>query len=77
MSIIMESSNVELNSLYVEMGLGDYFESIIRELPILKKGKIEFVLLDHYLTPEHICVVTRRDKKMFHFQSAFLNMQFS
>jgi len=75
--VIMESSNVELSSLYVEMGLGISFASIVRELPIFKKRKIEFVLLDHYLTAEHICVATRRDKKMYSFQSAFLNMLFS
>ena len=75
--VIMESSNVELSSLYVEMGFGVSFASIVRELPIFKKRKIEFVLLDHYLTAEHICVVTRRDKKMNSFQSAFLNMLFS
>ena len=74
--VIMESSNVELSSLYVEMGLGVSFASIARELPIFKKRKIELVLLDHYLTAEHICVATRRDKKMYSFQSAFLNLLF-
>jgi DNA-binding transcriptional LysR family regulator len=75
--VVMESSNVELSSVYVEMGLGVSFASIVRELPIFKKRKIEFVLLDHYLTAESICVATRRDKKMYPFQSAFLNMLFS
>ncbi|MGD0884932.1 MAG: LysR family transcriptional regulator [Thermodesulfovibrionales bacterium] len=75
-SVIMESSNVELSSLYVEMGLGVSFASIVRELPVFKKRKIEFVLLNHYLTAEHICVVTRRDKKMYSFQDAFLTMLF-
>ena len=32
--VIMESSNVELSSLYVEMGFGVSFASIVRELPI-------------------------------------------
>ncbi|MGO9611717.1 MAG: LysR substrate-binding domain-containing protein [Dissulfurispiraceae bacterium] len=75
--VIMESSNVELSSLYVEMGLGVSFASIVRELPVFKKRKIEFVLLDHYLRAEYICVATRRDKKMYSFQGAFLNMLFS
>ena len=75
--VIMESSNVELSSLYVEMGLGVSFASIVRELPVFKKRKIEFVLLDHYLRAEHICVVTRRDKKSDSFQDAFLSILFS
>ena len=75
--VIMESSNVELSSLYVEMGLGVSFASIVKELPILKKRKIEFVLLDDYLKAEHVCVATRRDKKMNSVQDAFLNMLFS
>jgi DNA-binding transcriptional LysR family regulator len=75
--VIMESSNVELSSLYVEMGLGVSFASIARELPVFKKRKLEFVLLDHYLTAEHICMVTRRDKKMGSFQEAFIDMLFS
>jgi len=75
--VIMESSNVELSSLYVEMGLGVSFASIVRELPVLKRRKLEFVLLDHYLSAEHLCVATRRDKKMHSFQDAFLDMLFS
>jgi DNA-binding transcriptional LysR family regulator len=75
--VIMESSNVELSSLYVEMGLGVSFASVVRVLPVFKKRKIEVVLLDHYLEAEHICLTTRRDKKMFSFQEAFLDVLFS
>ena len=74
--VIMESSNVELSSLYVEMGLGVTFASIVRDLAVFKKRKIAVVLLDHYLTAEHICVATRRDKEMHSFQIRFLNMLF-
>src|SRR5271157_2357405 len=69
--VTMESSNVELSALYVEMGLGISFASIVRELSVFKKRKIEFVLLDHYLRSEYICTATRRDKKMNSFQDAF------
>jgi DNA-binding transcriptional LysR family regulator len=76
-SVIMESPNVELSSLYVEMGLGVSFGSIIRDLPVFRKRKLAFVSLDHYLTAEHICMITRRDKKLSSFQEAFLDMLFS
>jgi DNA-binding transcriptional LysR family regulator len=75
-SVVMESSNVELSALYVEMGLGVSFASIVRDLPIFKKRKIESVFLDHYLTAEHICVATRRDKKMNSYDNAFLTTLF-
>jgi DNA-binding transcriptional LysR family regulator len=37
--VVMESSNIELSSLYVEMGLGISFASIVKELPTLKNLK--------------------------------------
>ena len=72
--VIMESSNIELSSLYVEMGLGLAFASVVRELPVFKERRLNYIPLSHYLTPEQICVVTRRDKRMSTFQGAFLDM---
>ena len=37
--IIMESSNVELSSLYVEMGLGISFATVVSDLPHAGKKK--------------------------------------
>ncbi len=72
--VIMESSNVELSSLYVEMGLGVSFASIVKGLPVFKKRKLGQVSLSHYLGSENICIVTRRDKKLTSYQEAFLSM---
>ena len=47
--IVMESSNVELSSLYVEMGLGISFATVVKDLPELKKRKLAFLPMDHLL----------------------------
>ncbi len=74
-SVIMESSNIELSSLYVEMGLGVSFASIVKGLPVFKKRKqLGYVSLRHYLGFEHICIATRKDKKTTAYQEAFLTM---
>jgi len=74
--VVMESSNVELSSRYVEMGLGVSFASIVENLPIFKMRKLKYVSLSQYITPEHICIITRKDKRMTSFQDSFLNMLF-
>ncbi|MCL4477461.1 MAG: LysR family transcriptional regulator [Nitrospirae bacterium] len=75
--VVMESSNIELSSLYVEMGLGVSFASIVRDLPVFKKRKLEYLSLSHFLVPEYICIAARKDKKMTSFQDSFLDMLFS
>lgn len=72
--IIMESSNVELSSLYVEEGLGVSFATIVRDLPELMERKLEFVSLNHIFDPGHIAVVMRKDKLLTSFKSAFINI---
>lgn len=72
--IIMESSNVELSSVYVEMGLGVSFATIARDLPAFKSRKLEFIPLAHYFKPEHITVIIRKDKALTLFQRAFLDI---
>ena len=75
--VIMESSNIELSSLYVEMGLGVSFASIVRDLPVFKQRRLECISLSHLLTSEFICIVTRKDKQLTSFQKSFLDMLFS
>ncbi|MQL50870.1 LysR family transcriptional regulator [Desulfofundulus thermobenzoicus] len=72
--IIMESSNVELSSLYVEMGLGISFATIVRDLPGLKHRKLEFISLSHIFEPAYLAVVVRKDKILTSFKRAFLNV---
>jgi DNA-binding transcriptional LysR family regulator len=70
--IVMESSNVELSAVYVEMGLGISFASVVREFASLKNRKLEFVPLGHYFKPEHIGIIMRKDKQLARFHKAFL-----
>lgn len=75
--VIMESSNIELSSLYVEMGLGVSFASIVKDLPVLKKKKVEFISLSHLLPTDYICIATRKDKHLTSYQQSFLDMLLS
>ena len=74
--IIMESSNVELSSLYVEMGLGISFATIVKGLPELKKRKLVFLPIDHLFKPDYIAVVMRKDKTMISYKNAFIKILF-
>lgn len=72
--ILMESSNVELSSMYVEMGLGISFATVVRELPVLEQRELQFLPLDHYFEPDCICIVTRREKKLLFYQQDFVDL---
>ncbi len=72
----MESSNVELSSLYVEMGLGISFATVAMDLPGLKKRKVEFLSMDHLFKPDYIAVVVRKDKTLISYKSDFIKILF-
>jgi len=75
-NIIMESSNVELSSAYVEMGLGISFATVAVDLPGLKKRKLEFLPVDHLFKPNYISVVMRKDKTLISYKSDFIKILF-
>ena len=74
--IIMESSNVELSSLYVEMGLGISFATVASDLPLPEKRKLAFLPLSHYFPPDYLAVIMRKDKVLAPYKEAFLEMLF-
>jgi len=74
--IVMESSNVELTSLYVEMGLGISFATVVRDLPALEKRNLAFIPMNTLLKPDFIAVVMRRDKVLTSYKSSFINILF-
>ena len=74
--IVMESSNVELSSLYVEMGLGISFATVVKDLPELKKRKLEFLPMDHIFKPDYIVVVMRKGKTLISYKDAFVKILF-
>jgi DNA-binding transcriptional LysR family regulator len=74
--LIMESSNVELSSLYVEMGLGISFATVVTGLPMAEKRKLAFIPMDHYFPADYIAVVMRKDKVLAPHKQAFLEILF-
>jgi DNA-binding transcriptional LysR family regulator len=74
--VIMESSNVELSSLYVEMGLGISFATVASHLPLPEKRKLAFIPLSHYFPPDYLAVILRKDKVLAPHKQAFLEMLF-
>ena len=72
--IVMESSNVELTSLYVEMGLGISFATVVIDLPALKQRKLEFLPMDQLFKPDYIAAVMRRDRTLSTHKSSFLTI---
>jgi len=70
--LLLESTNVELTSRYVEMGLGLGFASVVRELPELAARKLEFLPLNHYFPDDYLAVLQRRDKVLSPFQEDFV-----
>ena len=72
--IVMESSNVELTSLYVEIGLGISFATIVRDLPALKQRRLEFLPMNQLFKPDYIALVMRKDKTLGSYKSSFINI---
>ncbi len=74
--IIMESSNVELSSLYVEMGLGVSFATIVKDLPELKERRLELLPMDNLFKPDYIVAVMRKGKTLISHKNAFIKILF-
>ncbi|KMY68632.1 hypothetical protein AAU61_03090 [Desulfocarbo indianensis] len=70
--VVMESSNVELSSLYVEKGLGVSFATVIQGAPWLKQKNLAFVPLAGDFPPDHLAIAMRPRKRLLPHQKAFL-----
>lgn len=75
-NLVMESANVELSALYVEMGLGVSFATLARDLPEMPRRNLAFLPLPRYFKPDHLAVVLRRDKVLTLYKKAFINLLF-
>jgi DNA-binding transcriptional LysR family regulator len=75
--VIMESSNVDLSSLYAEMGLGVSFATVVRDLEILKNRNLELIPLDHCFEPDHIAVIPCKKWRLSSHKAAFLSLLLS
>jgi DNA-binding transcriptional LysR family regulator len=74
--VILESSNVELSSLYVEMGLGISFATVVRDLPALRQRRLKFIPVAGLPESDHIAVVMRKDKTLPSYKKSFLDILF-
>ncbi|MGC8490847.1 MAG: LysR family transcriptional regulator [Syntrophobacteraceae bacterium] len=72
--VIMESSNVELSSVYVELGLGVACASIVREGTQLASRNLRFLSLSHLFKPEFLALVMRKEKVMGAHMQAFIQL---
>jgi DNA-binding transcriptional LysR family regulator len=72
--VIMESANVELTALYVEMGLGIGFATISQDFMPQKGRKLAFLPLDHYFLPGDIVVIMKELKALSPYKQAFLDI---
>ncbi len=73
--VIMESSNVELSSIYCEMGLGLSFATIVEDIPAMetvKKRNLVFIPLSPYFEPDYIELVMRRNTALPSHRKAFV-----
>ncbi|MDD3579996.1 MAG: LysR family transcriptional regulator [Desulfobacca sp.] len=75
--IIMESSNVELSSLYVEMRLGISFATMVRDLSRPQPRQLAFIPLPQYFKPNYLALVMRKDKFLPPYQKAWIELLLS
>lgn len=74
--VVMESSNVELSSLYVELGLGISFATVVKDLPLSGQRSLAFLPMSHFVAPDFIAVLHRKDKIISAYMQAFLDLLF-
>jgi DNA-binding transcriptional LysR family regulator len=75
--VVMESSNVELSSLYVELGLGISFATIVKDFPLVRQRSLAFLPMHDYVAPDFIAVILRKDKIVSTYMQAFLDLLFT
>ncbi len=71
--VLMESSNVELSALYVELGLGISFATVAGNLP-LPGRRLTFLPLGREFPVDHLAVIRRRDKVLPDYGKEFLGL---
>lgn len=72
--VVMESSNVELSSLYVARGVGISFATIRTDAPEPVREGLGFIPLDHYFPRDFIAVITRSPEIGQRYKREFLEM---
>lgn len=71
--VVMESSNVELSSIYVEKGLGISFASVVEGMDVLKNRKLNFIPLEAFFEPEQLSLVMRHKDAFTGYRKGFID----
>ncbi len=71
--VIMESSNVELSSRYVEAGIGIAFASIAKGLNPLKGRRLRFIAMSGFIEKDYIAVICKKDRRLPSYTEDFIS----
>jgi DNA-binding transcriptional LysR family regulator len=74
LNVVIESSNVELSSRWVEKGLGVSFATIVDDDSLLEGRDMHFVPLDHLLPSENLAVAIRDGDSLRGVRKQFLEI---
>ncbi|MDR3586427.1 MAG: LysR family transcriptional regulator [Desulfosporosinus sp.] len=74
--VVMESSNVELSSVYTEMGMGISFATILKERPNIENRNLRFISLNHYFEADYVTLAMRKNVIFPSFKTDFINILF-
>jgi len=74
--VVMESSNVELSSVYTEMGMGVSFATLLKERPNIEKRNLWFISLSHYFQPDYVTITMRKNVIFPSYKTDFINVLF-
>jgi DNA-binding transcriptional LysR family regulator len=75
--VAMESANVELSYRYVELGLGLAFATLAGDASAWSHRHLVFIPLNEYFPDDYLAIVTRPDKSLTPYKTAFLNLLLS
>jgi DNA-binding transcriptional LysR family regulator len=75
-TIVMEASNFELASKYVEIGFGVAFAALGYGVAERESEKIVLTPIDHLFKTDHLAVVMRKDQQLRNYQADFVTMLF-
>ncbi len=71
--VIMESSNVELSSRYVEAGIGIAFATIAEGLNPLKGRRLRFIPMTEFFAADHIALICRKERSLPSYIEEFIS----
>ena len=75
-TIVMEASNFELASKYVEIGFGIAFAALGLGVTGTSSAKVVFTPIDHLFITDYLAVVMRKDQNLRYYQADFISMLF-